>query len=1164
MMNLCKSGISARTKSLREKFSRNRSYSELSFKDSSTSSTPTGDAPPFRYSVRTHSRGYIPTLPEQGRQNSADAIQVTSIPGEQISNSYNILPEEAYCSALDINSGDDGPRFPWQCDVAIQCELISTNALTAAQPKLAKSGTHASNTSTSLTPDQHSGSHKQGIRFWKSSYILGHNSNVSDDNKKPVPQKKRDHKSVLQRAASFDSRGYSRLVQSSTPNSPTLSSQEVAQTHLYVPQHIQTLTPSHETSNASSLEGTPPLYRRERRQSSGTNSAPNSRSGTPPLTPPYNIYRTGPFSQPVSRKISSEKRRLCFFKKQPSSAPDSFDNDSRPQSPEKHDKPSVEVFTFDTMHRLLDISLRATSESKDMLQKPLLLNIPTAGGLSVSKESVPHGYMSLPSPNVQSEGSDANPVFKRLSALGRKGDGADSEREDETLHDEPPASVLHRRRALVPPKLITDGYESATDDLEPSHRAESTHLLGEPVNPKNRRRSSIVVIPPMQICPGDLLVYSKVLTQRNNLLDNLDGSTQCLTLSEDSSRKGNRFSFLRLFDRSGRGKSDSLCGLEEVLSTLQPSVFNDEQLSKYKGLTWNDFLSKFEERRASGSSMVSGYRLSQPFSESRRSSGQTNLSLPGGNTPTIVTHHPPSPSRKKQLIRTQTFDSTHSSDANDDNQLAISAHSTRSHSCVAPVTIPEIRRLSREPLNQQSIDSQDITESFDSADLIGGSPPHSGLSSARSSIMYSRSEHKRKEALWDLFQSECVFLYDHLMVLKNVFMEPLKKIQVEGYAMFAEPEVLFGNLDELCCVTYAFCKEFLNVMLQYTNCGTDLNPTDVLVRLFQKSSKASSLTQAYHRYTLNYINALNYLETLRRQVEFNEFEKWCNRDSRCKKLQLTDLLVSPVQHIMRVPLILKDIELRTEDLMEKELISSIIESEENSLRELDDKMKWLKNFERLLEIQRNIVWPSVFDLDPKVFIPDFLKGPLSKQPCERLIVSPRRQIILEGPLHILDSGKPIEMYVILFDDMLVITKRKKGLHKKQSTITERWGCGRGSFTGSHEGIFKYVVYKQPLSLDRFYIHDVLAGSEGSTNLKNVFVLVCLNRFQQVITIHTFQSSSESSKIQWLSKLRDTADKWKRTLQNTVFRNQQRLSSGSVSTAASFRDNSSTTHTISTR
>ena len=39
-------------------------------------------------------------------------------------------------------------------------------------------------------------------------------------------------------------------------------------------------------------------------------------------------------------------------------------------------------------------------------------------------------------------------------------------------------------------------------------------------------------------------------------------------------------------------------------------------------------------------------------------------------------------------------------------------------------------------------------------------------------------------------------------------MEPLKKAQVEGFLMFAEPEVLFGNLDELCSVSFGlrdFC-----------------------------------------------------------------------------------------------------------------------------------------------------------------------------------------------------------------------------------------------------------------------------------------------------------------------------------------------------------------------
>ena len=52
-----------------------------------------------------------------------------------------------------------------------------------------------------------------------------------------------------------------------------------------------------------------------------------------------------------------------------------------------------------------------------------------------------------------------------------------------------------------------------------------------------------------------------------------------------------------------------------------------------------------------------------------------------------------------------------------------------------------------------------------------------------------------------------------LLPILQVFLEPLKKVQVEGFVMCAEPEVLFGNLDELCCVTYAFCKEFINLLI---------------------------------------------------------------------------------------------------------------------------------------------------------------------------------------------------------------------------------------------------------------------------------------------------------------------------------------------------------------
>ena len=153
-------------------------------------------------------------------------------------------------------------------------------------------------------------------------------------------------------------------------------------------------------------------------------------------------------------------------------------------------------------------------------------------------------------------------------------------------------------------------------------------------------------------------------------------------------------------------------------------------------------------------------------------------------------------------------------------------------------------------------------------------------------------------------------------------MEPLKKAQVEGFLMFAEPEVLFGNIDELCSVskkwdifwyifkhceidcffkvTHSFCKEFLQGLLTHLDADGDLNVIDLLRRLFEsRGSKARILSQAYHRYALNYINALNYLETLRRQNDFCDFEKVLtslktSRDYECTHCGKHTILVKKV------------------------------------------------------------------------------------------------------------------------------------------------------------------------------------------------------------------------------------------------------------------------------
>lgn len=60
-----------------------------------------------------------------------------------------------------------------------------------------------------------------------------------------------------------------------------------------------------------------------------------------------------------------------------------------------------------------------------------------------------------------------------------------------------------------------------------------------------------------------------------------------------------------------------------------------------------------------------------------------------------------------------------------------------------------------------------------------------------------KSEQRRREALWDLFQSECAFLYDHLMVLKNVsapFRLRHKRIKLSSNGCFLKG--LYGSAKE--------------------------------------------------------------------------------------------------------------------------------------------------------------------------------------------------------------------------------------------------------------------------------------------------------------------------------------------------------------------------------
>ncbi|XP_038061160.1 uncharacterized protein LOC119731932 isoform X2 [Patiria miniata] len=391
----------------------------------------------------------------------------------------------------------------------------------------------------------------------------------------------------------------------------------------------------------------------------------------------------------------------------------------------------------------------------------------------------------------------------------------------------------------------------------------------------------------------------------------------------------------------------------------------------------------------------------------------------------------------------------------------------------------------------------------------------------------SQEEVKRRDKVWELFHSECVYLIEHILVLKNVFQEPLRALQCEGYLMYIEPAKIFANIDELSQVSASFCRDLIRMLLAKAS-RTDFCHTDAVVTAF--AMFGNRVCPAYQRYCMNYSSALHYIDNLKKHEDFVEFVKLCEQDTRCKRLQLADLMVAPIQHVTKYPLLLKDIRERTDDPIERASLNATLQAVGVALNELDGKVKWLGNFERLRELQQMITWPQVEELDPRVSVPEFLKDTVAKMSKSNLLASTKRTLLHEGPLTLIDGTKSSEMYIFLFDDMLLISKIRKNNVKKKSLPDGMTISATPPVPRKKDG-FSFIVYRPPIPLDRVSVIELESKRAAASGLKHGFVLLQNSRYQQFVGAYTLAASDDNSKQIWLTHLKNAREKWILMLRN---------------------------------
>ncbi|NXJ84965.1 PKHG7 protein, partial [Trogon melanurus] len=341
-----------------------------------------------------------------------------------------------------------------------------------------------------------------------------------------------------------------------------------------------------------------------------------------------------------------------------------------------------------------------------------------------------------------------------------------------------------------------------------------------------------------------------------------------------------------------------------------------------------------------------------------------------------------------------------------------------------------------------------------------------------------------------------------------LFKNTLKYLQSNEFLLDVDLWRLFANLEELnkkitdailfgcffllTWISLSFLKTFFETVKELVSKSD--SPMD-----FSSMLKKGDLCQTHQIYCLNYTSTAFYLENLRQREDFGIYLKlWCEQNEQCERLRLPELLIAPLHRQLCYPLLLQNICKQSTEGTEKGLIQSLKEKVEKSIRDLEGKVKWLDNFQKIRQLQEVIIWPQVRDSGKRFFLPECLKQSLKENSSENILSSANTLLLHKGRLTLagnqflkiitpncfvvfFSSSKTtrlIDIYLFLFDDFPLITEIK--CNKKVTIYT--WGartpvnscllCPHSELQSfRREGGF-FTVLGQPILLDRLILKTV--------------------------------------------------------------------------------------------
>ncbi|XP_048882574.1 uncharacterized protein plekhg6 isoform X2 [Brienomyrus brachyistius] len=346
-----------------------------------------------------------------------------------------------------------------------------------------------------------------------------------------------------------------------------------------------------------------------------------------------------------------------------------------------------------------------------------------------------------------------------------------------------------------------------------------------------------------------------------------------------------------------------------------------------------------------------------------------------------------------------------------------------------------------------------------------------------------KSARHQQEVLWELLYTELNYI-SKLTVVTDIVMGALTHLHRNGFLQEMTHEYLFSNLPSVLDAHRRFWEEvMLPMLLEARHTRGPFKPLMLEEGFLQFSQRFSS----YLHYCRD---EENIMEFARRQMEsplFHAYIEWVENCPGCGRMRLGDMQAKPHQRITKYPLLLREVLKCTQDPQTQYALRKMLSSVNGFLDSINDHLR-LKYEE--FALSQSAARLEGYDVPEGVseeiekFVREICRFDLTS-PMRGAGTKDIRKLLLEETLRIKTRRESKPMVVLLFSDVLLLTKAQKKSEKLK-------------------------VVCPPLALDRI----VCAPLKDDVS----FVLVELGELFCAVNIYAVMAPSTESRSEWLKSI----------------------------------------------